>query len=101
MLGLLTLAILSFHPVFVDLNELDVKIKKQLIRNPSKLQSQLDDTIDPMCSANDGIADVTHFLLSCHLYMHIRIELLNSVCRIKLLIKFLLYIYLFIYLLRQ
>ena len=35
-----------------------------------------------MCSANDGVEDVTHFLLSCQLYGHIRIELLNSVSRI-------------------
>ena len=41
-----------------------------------------DDTIDPMCSANDGVVDVTHFLLSCQLYGHVRIELLNSISRI-------------------
>ena len=32
-----------------------------------------------MCSVNDGIEDVTHFLLSCNLYTHDRIDLLNSV----------------------
>ena len=47
-----------------------------------KFDHNFDDTIDPMCSANDGVEDVTHFLLSCHLYMHDRIELLNSVSRI-------------------
>ena len=41
-----------------------------------------DGTIDSVCSANDGIEDATHFLLSCKLYTHIRIELLNSVCRL-------------------
>ena len=59
------------------------------------------DTTDPMCSAADGVEDVAHFLLSCHLYTHIRIELLNSVSRItgtniaaldkKALVKLLLY----------
>ena len=47
-----------------------------------KFDHNFDDTIDPMCSANDGVEDVTHFLLSCQLYGHIRIELLNSVSRI-------------------
>ena len=41
-----------------------------------------DDIIDPMCSVNDGVEDVTHYLLSCHLYTHDSIELLNSVSRI-------------------
>jgi hypothetical protein len=54
-----------------------------------------------MRSANDGVEDVTHYLLFCHLYTHIRIELLNSVSRItgtnvadldnKSLVKLLLY----------
>ena len=35
-----------------------------------------------MCSANDGTEDATHFMLPCQLYTHIRIELLNSVCRL-------------------
>ena len=43
-----------------------------------KFDHNFDDTIDPMCSANDGVDDVTHFLLSCQLYGHIRIELLNT-----------------------
>ena len=47
-----------------------------------KFDHNFDDTIDPMCSANDGVEDVTNFLLSCQLYGHIRIELLNSVSRI-------------------
>ena len=47
-----------------------------------KFDHNFDDTIDPMCSANDGVEDVTHLLLSCQLYAHIRIELLNSVSRI-------------------
>ena len=47
-----------------------------------KFDHNFDDTIDPMCSANDGVEDVTHFLLSCQLYGHIRFELLNSVSRI-------------------
>ena len=44
-----------------------------------KFDHNFDEIIDPMCNANDGVEDVTHFLLSCHLYMHIRIEMLNSV----------------------
>ena len=48
-----------------------------------KFDHNFDDTIDPMCSANAGVEDVTHFLLSCQLYGHIRIELLNSVSRIS------------------
>ena len=48
-----------------------------------KFDHNFDDTIDPMRSANDGVEDVTHFLLSCQLYGHIRIELLNSVSRIS------------------
>ena len=44
-----------------------------------KLDHNFDDTIDPMCSANDGVEEVTHFLLSSQLYGHIRIELLNSI----------------------
>ena len=47
-----------------------------------KSDHNCDDTIDPMCSANDGVEDVTHLLLSCRLYGHIRTELLNSVSRI-------------------
>ena len=47
--------------------------------NRYKFDHNFNDTIDPMCSANDGVEDVTHFLLSCHLYSHIRIELSNSV----------------------
>ena len=43
-----------------------------------KFDHNFDYTIDPMYSANDGVEDVTHFLLSCQLYGHIRIELLNS-----------------------
>ena len=44
-----------------------------------KFDHNFDDVIDPMCTANDGVEDVTHFLQSCHLFTHIRIELLNSV----------------------
>ena len=47
-----------------------------------KFDHDFDNTIDPMCSANYGIEDATHFLLSCQLYTHIRIELLNRVCRL-------------------
>ena len=47
-----------------------------------KFDHNFDDTIDPMCRANDGIEDVTHFLLSCQIYTHIRIDLLNNVCRL-------------------
>ena len=50
--------------------------------NRYKFDHNFDDTIDPMCSVNDGVEDVTHYLLSCHLYTHDRIELLNSVSRI-------------------
>ena len=39
-----------------------------------KLDHNFDDTIAPMCSANYGIEDVTHFLLSCQIYRHIRID---------------------------
>ena len=35
-----------------------------------------------MCWANDGVEDITHFLLSCHLYIHLRVELLNIVSRL-------------------
>ena len=41
-----------------------------------KFDYNFDHTIDPMCSANNGVEDVTRFLLSCQLYMHIRIELM-------------------------
>ena len=47
-----------------------------------KFNHNFDYTIDPMCSDNDGVEDVTRFLLSCQLYGRIRIELLNSVSRI-------------------
>ena len=50
--------------------------------NRYKFDHNFGDTIDPMCSVNDGVEDVTHFLLSCHLYTHDRIDLLNSVSRI-------------------
>ena len=43
-----------------------------------KFDHNFEDAIDPMCSANDGAEDVTHFLLFCHLYTHIRIELLRQ-----------------------
>ena len=45
----------------------------------TQFDDTIDDTIDPMLSASDGIEDATHFLLSCQLYTHIRIGLLNSV----------------------
>ena len=44
--------------------------------------------IGPICSTNigagddNGAGDATHFLLCCHLYMHIIIELLNIVSHI-------------------
>ena len=47
-----------------------------------KFDHNFEDTVDPMCWANDGVEDITHFLLSCHLYIHLRIELLNSVSRL-------------------
>ena len=49
--------------------------------NRYKFDHNFNDTIDPMCSANNDVEDVNHFLLPCHLYSHIRIELLNSVSR--------------------
>ena len=48
----------------------------------NKFDHNFEDTVDPMCWANDGVEDVTHFLLSCQLYIHLRIELLNSVSRL-------------------
>ena len=69
--------------------------------NRYKFDHNFGDTIDPMCSVNDGVEYVTHFLLPCHLYTHGRIDLLNSVSRItetnvadlenEALVKFLLY----------
>ena len=50
--------------------------------NRYKFDHNFGNTIDPLCSVNDGVDDITHFLLSCHLYMHDRIDLLNSVSRI-------------------
>ena len=47
--------------------------------NRYKFDHNFGDTIDPMCSVNDVVEDVTHFLLSCHLYTHNRIDLLYSV----------------------
>ena len=47
--------------------------------NRYKFDDNFIDTIDPICSSNDGVEDVTHSVLSCHLCSHIRIELLNSV----------------------
>ena len=50
--------------------------------NRYKFDHNFNDTIDPMCSVNDGVEDSTHLLLSCHLYTDIRIVWLNSVSRI-------------------
>ncbi len=47
--------------------------------NLHKFRHNFKDTIDPMCSINDGIEDTEHYLLFCHLYVVCRRDLLNSV----------------------
>ena len=47
--------------------------------NNHKLRDYFKDTIDPMCSINDGIEGTEYFLLSCNLYHVQRYALLGSV----------------------
>ena len=54
------------------------------ILNFLKLRHNFQDAIIPMCLINDGIEDVEHFLLSCHLYDVLRHDLLGTINAILL-----------------
>ena len=52
--------------------------------NLHKFRHNFKDTLDPMCSINDGIEDTEHFLLFCHMYDVQRHDLLGRVNTILL-----------------
>ena len=47
--------------------------------NLHKFRHNFKDTIDPMCSIKDGIEDTEYYLLSFHLFVVQRQDLLGSV----------------------
>ena len=53
--------------------------------NEHKFRHGFEDTISPMCSCNTEIESNEHFLLGCHFYSSLRLELFDKLNKLTLL----------------